>query len=51
MTINVCIFVGRFFNEDGKIRIVIHKIGMEDAGKYMCQADDKSTSCWLEIEG
>ncbi len=41
----------KFINNDGEFRLVVHRIGMEDAGKYTCSADDKMTSCWLTVEG
>lgn len=36
---------------DGEFRLVINKIGLEDAGKYTCECDDKLTSAWLTVEG
>lgn len=38
-------------NEDGIFRLIISKVGMEDAGKYSCQANQSETSCYLTVEG
>ena len=40
-----------FLTEDGYFKLVIRRIGMEDAGRYTCQADDKTSSAYLEVEG
>ena len=40
-----------FLNDDGILRLIIHRVVMEDEGKYTCQADDKSTSAFLTVEG
>ncbi|KAK2158172.1 hypothetical protein LSH36_175g03003 [Paralvinella palmiformis] len=39
-----------FLTEDGYFKLVIRRIGMEDAGRYTCQADDKTSSAYLEVE-
>ena len=38
-------------SDTGVFRLVIHKIGMEDAGTYTCHAGDKKTSAVLFVEG
>jgi obscurin-RhoGEF protein len=38
------------YNDDGVFRLVISKVGMEDAGKYTCQANQSETSCYLTVE-
>lgn len=48
------IFHGQKYNiekEEGEFRLVIHRIGLEDAGKYQCEADERKTSAWLHVEG
>ena len=49
------IFHGHKYNfekgDGGELKLIIRRIGMEDAGKYACQADDKQTAAWLKVEG
>ena len=48
------IFHGPKYNvsaDEGIFRLVVNRVGMEDGGKYTCQADLKETSCYLTVEG
>jgi len=37
--------------EDGIFRLFINRIAIDDAGKYVCCADGKETSCYVTVEG
>ena len=41
----------QILNDDGIFRLIVSRIGMEDGGKYTCQADSKETSCYMTVEG
>jgi len=48
------IFQGPKYNmsaDGGIFRLVVHRVGLEDAGKYTCEADLKETSSYLIVEG
>lgn len=49
------IFQGPKYNmsaEDGIFRLFIHRIGREDAGKYVCEANVRyETACYLTVDG
>ena len=48
------IFQGHKYNfvqEGTEIKLIINRIAMEDQGKYVVTADDKSSSCYLTITG
>lgn len=38
-------------DDEGEFKIIVHNIRPEDAGRYMCQADEKQTAANLIIEG
>lgn len=40
-----------FDNDNGTFRLIINRVALEDAGLYICQTDDKTTSAELIVEG
>ena len=38
-------------DDEGEFKLIVSKIKAEDAGRYSCQADEKTTSANLIIEG
>ena len=41
----------KFYNDSGEFTLVINKVGLDDAAKYTCQAEEKRTSAYLEVMG
>ena len=38
-----------FHNQEGDLVLTISHVGMEDAGRYTCQADDKKTTATITV--